>query len=94
VIGAGGKRISAYTPSEAPISPNGSRRLISGQLVCRVLKPPSTNEASRSSAMMSGTTSCSGCHSASSGTENSPEPNPVSPRTKYAANTTPKIGRY
>src|SRR6185503_8801066 len=69
---------------QAPTMPKGSRILISSQLAFFELVPPSTSDAVKSSASTSGTANCSGCESASSGTEISAEPKPVMPRMKYA----------
>src|SRR5688572_29323684 len=69
---------------QAPIMPNGSKVLISAQFTFLRLVPPRTSEAVKSRARTSGTANCSGCDSASSGTEMSAEPKPVMPRMKYA----------
>src|SRR5688500_543685 len=69
---------------QAPIMPNGSSVLISAQFTFLRLVPPRTSEAVKSRANTSGTANCSGCDSASSGTEMSAEPKPVMPRMKYA----------
>src|SRR3954470_11269144 len=69
---------------QAPSMPKGSRTLISCQLACLRLTPPSTSDAVKSRARTSGTANCSGCERASSGTEISAEPKPVIPRMKYA----------
>ena len=82
--GVVGSVSSAYAPMQAPIMPNGSRILISPQFAFLRLAPPRTSEAVKSSARTSGTANCSGCDSASSGTEISAEPKPVMPRMKYA----------
>src|SRR4029078_13269173 len=64
--------------------PKGRRTLISPQFACFTLTPPRTSEAVKSSARTSGTANCSGCESASRGTEMRADPKPVMPRMKYA----------
>ena len=83
-IGCVGRLSRAKAPMQAPIIPAGSSILISPQFAFLLLVLPSTTEAVKSSASTSGIAKCSGCESASSGTEIRPEPKPVMPRMKYA----------
>src|SRR5690242_2769761 len=83
-IGFVGSVRSAKAPMQAPIMPAGRSTLISLQFAFLLLVLPRITEAVKSSASTSGIAKCSGCDNASSGTDISPDPNPVMPRMKYA----------
>ena len=69
---------------QAPTMPAGNKTLISAQLAFLLFVLPRITDAVKSSASTSGIAKCSGCDSASNGTEMRPEPKPVMPRMKYA----------